>query len=108
MVSVTFVTILMATFLSGFHVYATSIPHCCDRPSVGLKNKPFIPLFCLHVLIDVTCVYRSVLLLYGSYAVCTCRFPPAIVSRVGTQSMTCTKPGHVMFVADRPGALRTV
>ena len=24
-------------------IYATSTPHCCDRPSVGLKNKPFIP-----------------------------------------------------------------
>ena len=39
----TFIRIWMATFLSGFDVYATSTPHCCDRPSVGLKNKPFIP-----------------------------------------------------------------
>ena len=38
-----FITISIATFLSGVDVYATSTPHCCDRPSVGLKNKPFIP-----------------------------------------------------------------
>ncbi len=45
---------------------------------------------------------------YGNYAVCTCLCPPAIVSRVGSQSVMSTKPDHVMFVADRPGALRTV